>query len=303
VSSVSSSAERRISVLLDVCILGLLVVVFHFLGNTVENVPSASVFRWMTARWGDRVSYGADYSVGWIVPPVALFLLWRRRAALNMAAQAIYAPGVIVVAGALVLHWVGARVQQPRLSLVSLILLLWGIPLFVLGRQVAAQVAFPCAYLLFCIPWNFLDALTFPLRLLSSSVSAFLLNGLGLPVARSGTVLRSLETGGLDFNVADPCSGLSSLLSMMALTALYANLTQRRWWRQWLLFAMAVPLAMAGNIFRICTVAIAGRLFGKQLALTLYHDYSGYMVFTVSVLLMLACGSLVSSLGSRGCKK
>lgn len=275
----------------------LLLLLFHWLGNTVESVGSRSVFRWMVARWSDTVSFGADYSVGWFVPPISLFVVWRRRRDLARVAQRVNVWGLPLIVLALVLHWLGARIQQPRLSLVGLVLLLWGLPLFIFGWGLARQIIFPCAYLLFCIPWNFLNGLTFPLRLFSSAVAAWLLNGLGIAVMRSGTVIRALYEQGIDFNVADPCSGLNSILAMMALTALYANFTQKSLVRQWALFACAVPLAMAGNIFRICTVAVFGRLVGREFALTLYHDYSGLLVFPVAILLMVALGGLIRSAG------
>ena len=44
------------------------------------------------------------------------------------------------------------------------------------------------------------------------------------------------------------------------------------------------------------TVAIVARLFGTEFALTLYHDYSGYIIFTVAILLLMACGSLIAKL-------
>jgi exosortase len=94
--------------------------------------------------------------------------------------------------------------------------------------------------------------------------------------------------------VADPCSGLRSLLAMTALTAVYAYLTQRTLLRKWLLFLASIPLAIVGNMARITTVALVAQAFGEKLALGIYHDYSGYVVFSVAITLMVALGGLLN---------
>lgn len=293
--SLSARSIRPVHAALWVVMAALCFVAFHLLGNTVLNVNSRSVFVWMTVRWGDRVSFGADYSIGWFIPVISIGLVWMRRKRLAAAPRAVNWWGLPLIAGGLFLHWIGARAQQPRLSLMAFAGLLWALPFLCYGWRFAKWLIFPCGYLLFCIPWNFLDAATFPMRLFSTAVSASLLNGIGIGVMRSGTIIRSIGPGGLDFNVADPCSGLSSMLAMAAITALYANLTQPTLLRQALLFAASIPLAVCGNVFRILTIAVVARLAGRELALALYHDYSAFLVFPVAILLMLAVGKLIRS--------
>ncbi len=281
----------------------LLFAVFHLLGNTVEDVNSRSVFAWMVARWSDTVSYGVDYSVGWFIPLISLGVLFKRRESIMGERAAVNVWGLPIILVALLMHWAAARAQQPRISLMALIMILWALPLVFGGWKVARHFIFPCGYLMFCIPWNFLDALTFPMRLLSSAISAGLLNGIGIGVMRSGTIIRSLSSEGIDFNVADPCSGLSSMLALLALTAVYANITQRTFMRQAVLFAVAIPLAIAGNIFRIGTIAVVAEFFSRDLALTLYHDYSAFLIFPVAIVLMIAAGRVIERFSLKGIKE
>jgi exosortase len=184
--------------------------------------------------------------------------------------------------------------QQTRISLMSLVLLFWGIPFYLFGWQLAKKLIFPCSYLVFCIPLNFLDVIAFPLRILSSSLATGILNGLGIGAVRSGTAIYSTVAGGFEFDVADPCSGLRSLLAMTALTAVYAYFTQKTLLKQWILFIASIPLAVAGNIARIVTIAIMAEAFGGKFALTLYHDYSGYILFTAAISLMVVIGALLN---------
>ena len=274
--------------------VGLLFVLFHHLGNTVENVDSRSAFRWMVARWGDKISFGgADYSHGYIIPFVSLWLVWLKRRDLAAAPKAVNWLGLGVVVAALFLHWIGAKMQQTRVSLFALILLTWGIPFLLYGWGVARHLLFPCAYLIFCIPLNFLDVISFPLRVFATKVSVAILNGLGIDVVRVGTQMMS-AAGQFAFGVAEPCSGLRSLLAMTALTAVYAYLTQKTLLKKWLLFLASIPLAVAGNIARITSVGLVGEAFGQKAAEGLYHDYSGYVVFSVAIVLMVALGAALN---------
>ena len=273
-------------------IIGMVFMVFHLQGNTTDiHAYGRSVLSWMVARWND---IGGEYSHGWLIPLVSAWLVWRKRRELALAPKQVCWWGLAVLVLALLLHWVGAKAQQTRLSLVSLIMIIWGIPFFLYGKRVAGLLLFPCAYLVFCIPLNFLDTATAPLRITAAAVSAAILNGLGLEVTRIGAGISSSAAQGFHFDVAPECSGLHSLLAMTALMAAYANLTQDRQWKKWLLFMCSIPVALVGNIVRITLIALIAAGFGQEVAMNLWHDYSGYPIFIVGILLMIGLGSLFS---------
>jgi len=277
-------------------IIGLLYVLFHLLGNRVEaNVSSRSAFMWMLARWNDSISYGgADYSHGPLIPLVSLAILWVKRRELIAAPKAVCQWGLAVIVLALAIHWLGAKIQQTRLSLGALVMLLWGVPLYFYGWRVGKLLIFPCTYLIFCIPLTFLDTLSFPLRIYATSFSTHLANILGIGVYCSGSRILSDTSAGFQFDVADPCSGLRSLLAMTALTAVYAFFTQKTLLKKWLLFFASIPLALAGNCARILSIIIVSAAFGEKAALKIYHDYSGYIMFVVAVSLMVGVGVLMN---------
>ncbi len=276
---------------------GMLYLLFHLQGNTTQvDVFSQSAFSWMVTYWNSEANLhgGADYSHGYLIPFVSLGVLWLKRNELAAAPRSVYQAGLALIVFALLLHWFGAKAQQTRLSLFSLILMTWAIPLYFYGWQVAKLLIFPCAYLIFCIPLNFLDQISFPLRIFAAAASTGILNGLGIEAERSGSAIYSTAAGGFNFDVADPCSGIRSLLAMTALTAVYAYLTQKTLLKKWILFLCAIPLAIIGNMARIATIGLVAQAFGDQLALTLYHDYSGYVVFGVAIGFMVAIGSALN---------
>jgi len=276
--------------------MGMIFVLFHFQGNTIQvDVYTQSAFGWMLNYWNSTVAFhGADYSHGYLIPLVSIAVIWVKRNEIAAAPKSISNVGLAVIIAALLLHWLGAKAQQTRVSLFALIMLTWGIPYYFYGWQVAKKLIFPCSYLIFCIPLNFLDVISFPLRLFAATASTGLLNGLGIEATRVGSAIHSGAAGGFNFDVADPCSGIRSLLAMTALTAVYAYFTQKTLIKQWVLFLCAIPLAIIGNMARITTIALVAQAFGERLALTLYHDYSGYVVFAVAIGFMVAIGSAMN---------
>lgn len=236
-----------------------------------------------------------DMSHGWLIPFFSLYLLWRHRKDLRSGAGDPSWSGVLWVAVFLVLAWFGGRGGQSRIEQVSLIGLIWAVPFAFWGRGVERYMRVPAAYLVFTIPVSsFVDFFTIHLRIFSSAMATGLLNGLGFAIERSGTAIFS-RVPGAEFNVdvADPCSGIRSLFAMMALTAAYSYLTQKTACRKWLLVSLSVPIAMIGNMARIMTICLVAAWFGQEVAVGYYHDYSGYVVFLVGVLLMLKSGDLI----------
>ena len=279
-----------INIALSSILIGFLFVLFHLFGNTVENVNSSSAFVWMVSRWSDKQSFGADYSHGFLIPFVSLAVLWHRREEIKLAPKQVCLWGLGVIVMALAFHWLGAKMQQTRISLVSLILLLWGIPLYFFGWRLAKLLIFPCSYLIFCVPLNFLDALSGPLQMVATSMAYGLLNGLGIECERVGTQLMSPF---FRLNVEAPCSGLRSLLAMTALSAVYAHYTQKSLVTKWFLFLASIPIAVAGNIGRIISIALVSITAGQQFGTGLHHDWSGYVLFALAISLMIGFGKVL----------
>ena len=269
----------------------LLVLLYGVRGNTeeVEHVGRSAV-RWTSLEWNTR---GGEYSHGWLVPLVSLVVVWWRRKELVAGPIKVCGYGLWVVGLALFLYWFGVKAQQTRLVLISLPLLLWGMPLYVYGWTIGRWLMFPCAYLFFSVPLVFIDTVAFPLRLLASGVTEVFLNGLGIPVSRTGTSITSLTGERFNIDVADPCSGLHSLMAMAALGAAYAYFYHRRPLAKWLLFIGSLPIAVAGNVIRVTSIAVVATFFGQKYAMSFYHDYSGYVMFGAAVMLMMGFGSLI----------
>ena len=263
---------------------------FHLHGNSQEIATCRrSLFLWLRSRWT------GDYAYCQLLPLASLVAVWMRRREIAAAPRRVDWRGIPIVAFALGLHWIGVLAQQPRISVAGLIVLLWSLPFLIYGYRLARWLIFPCAYLFLAIPLNFIDSMTAPLRLFATAASAGILNGFGLHVQRVGSGLFSAAGNAFAFNVAPECSGLRSLLAMTALMAFYAWYSQKTLAKQWVLFLCCIPVAVVANICRIILVVVVAAFFGQDTAIGLWHDYSGYPIFLISILLMLALDRLLNT--------
>lgn len=243
-----------------------------------------------------------DMSYAWYVPLFSLYVLWTERGRLIEALGAPSVIGSLLVPPALFLGFLGVRGTQLRLEILGFSLLILALVWSFFGYRAARRVAFPVLFLWFCMPFTtYLDTVTVHLRLFATSVAAGILDASGADIVRTGTMISAAD-GSFGIDVAAPCSGLRSLFAMMALTAGYAYFNQPTLFRRALLFALSIPIAIAGNVARILTIAFVGTFFSADFATGFYHDYSGYIVFIVAIALMLATSSLITK-GAEKCAR
>ncbi len=243
-----------------------------------------------------------DLSYGWYVPLFSLYVIWtERKAVLESVGDPSWA-GLLLAIPFLFAGFLGARGAQIRLEIVGFVGLLASLVLGFFGGRTLRRTLFPILCLLFCLPLHsYLDLVTIHLRLLAVSVASGLLQGCGADVIRQGTMLTS-STGSFAIDVAEPCSGMRSLFAMLALSTGYAYFTQPTWLRRGLLVTLAIPLAVAGNAMRILTIVAVAATCSPDFATGFYHDYSGYIVFLVAILLMVAVGGLITK-GAERCAR
>ena len=262
----------------------------HYGTDSATATEGRSIFGWVATHWRAMPD---DFRTNWAMLGMCALAVWLDRARLAAARVRASWGGTAVVALSLLVHFIGYRSQLPRLSLASTATGLWGLAWAVWGWQVARLLAFPAAYMLLCFTNSLFVEVTMPLRLLASRLAVALLQGVGISAVNRGTVVLSAAGGGFTFDVADACSGLRSLVTMTALAAPYAWYTLSRPWKRLALFALSVPLAMVANALRIFTLGVVAEWIGMKLAMQLYHDLSGYIVFFLSLLLLMGAGAIL----------
>ena len=240
-----------------------------------------------------------DMSFGWYIPIFSAYVIWTERRKIVESLGQSSVIGVLAMLPFLFFGFLGMRGTQPRFGVLAFAGLMVTVPWALYGFRTAKRMMFPAAFTLFCIPLsNYLDTVTVYLRLFAISISHAVMTVFGVDVIRNGTALMAAD-GSFSIDVAAPCSGLRSIFALTALTVGYAYFNQRTWLRRAALMACAIPLAIAGNVARVLSICAVATLSSPDFATGFYHDYSGYVVFMVAILLMVACGEVISKIGIK----
>ena len=222
------------------------------------------------------------YSHGFLVAPIALFLLWQQRDRLKQTPIHPSSFGLVVIAGSLALYALGSLGAELFLTRVSLIGVLAGTVLFVFGWRHLRVVAFPLGFLIFMIPLPAVvfDRVAVSLQLVASQLGEQLLRSVNVPVLRDGNLL-TLATITLEVN--DACSGIRSLMALLCVATLIGHFSASTPARRWSIAFAAIPVAIALNGVRIAMTGLAASRFGPAVASGTIHAASGWVVFVVAL--------------------
>jgi exosortase len=240
-----------------------------------------------------------NYSHGFFVIPLAAFFAWERRDALRRAERRPSAVGLLIIGASLLLLVAGRLGAELFLTRVSLVGVLVGITLYILGRAHLRVLAFPLAFLLLMIPLPSIvfNQIAFPLQLLASRVGETAIAAAGIPVLREGNVLQ-LPTR--DLEVAEACSGIRSLVSLLMLAIVLGYFTERRTGARVLIALAAVPIAIAANAARVAGTGLASELISPAAAEGFFHSFSGWLVFVVAFAGLMLVQRLIGLRWGRG---
>lgn len=208
----------------------------------------------------------ADQEISYLIPAIVLVLLWCRREDLLRAPKAVCWPALGIILIALAVHALGYAAQQARLSVVAFFLGIYGIVGLLWGAGWLRIALFPFCLFAFCVPLGggLTEAISFPMRLLASQITSAVSGTLlGIDVVRSGTQLMD-ASGSYQYEVAAACSGLRSLMAVVAMSFIYGFITFKSSWRRVLAVVAAFPLAVVANVFRLTLIILAAEAFGQK---------------------------------------
>ncbi len=236
-------------------------------------------FRLATRWWQDP-----NYTHGFFVPVFSLFLLWEGRAKLAALPMKPSWSGLIILLFALIAVVLGTISSEFFLSRISFLLLIVGAVVFLAGWKHLAAISFPLAFLVLMIPSStLLNHITFPLQMVASKTASFLLTLAGVGVVREGNILL-LPSARLE--VAEACSGLRSLFSLITLSIIYGYLAESKIGIRVLLALIAVPVSVFANALRIAVTGLVVEFWGIEGAQGTLHLLSGWLIFASSLALV-----------------
>ena len=250
------------------------------------------VLKHLAWQWWDD----ENYSHGFLIPLMSAYFVWDRRERLRKLADAPSWLGLPVLVAGVGLFLLGNVAAELFTMRASLLVILAGLVLYLLGREHLKALAFPILYLIFMIPppTILFNSITFPLQLFAARTATATLQFVNIPVLREGNVIILANT---TLEVAEACSGIRSLATLLALATTLAYFTQRRRsWRATALVASAVPVAIVANASRVAGTGILAHYYGAQVAEGFLHTFSGWLLFLVATALLGIIGGLLAKL-------
>jgi exosortase len=246
----------------------------------------------MVSEW----YHDENYSHGFLVPLISGYFLTQRWPELKDRLVKPDGLGLLVILWGLLqllAAWFGTEYFTMR---TSLIVLLAGLTLFLFGREVLRGMALPIGYLIFMVPIPYIiyDMMAFPLKLFVTKVSVAFLKIVGVVVMREGNIIMFPTT---TLEVADACSGIRSLISLLAIAAAYSFVIKTSTPRRWIVILSAVPIAVATNSLRVIVTGVLAQWWGTKAAEGFFHEFAGMAVFVLAMALLVACGELVRRIG------
>lgn len=201
--------------------------------------------------------------------------------------------GWIILLVSLLLYILGRSQDIVLFEIGSLIWLLLGLGLILLGPKSVKAAWFPLFFMLFMIPLPgvVVDALTMPMKMAVSYVAESVLYSVGYPIARTGVVL---QIGQYQLLVADACAGLHTLFTLEALGLLYLNLVRHESVaRNISLAILIVPISFTANVIRVMVLTLITYHLGDEAGQGFLHGFAGMVLFISALMLIIAADSLI----------
>ena len=236
-----------------------------------------------------------EFSFGFLIPPTSAGLIvWRWRAIRRSCGHGANT-GLLIALPSLFVYLVAHRIELHALGGLMVPPLLIGAVVYLVGWSTGREVAFPLAFLGFGLGVfrGLLDSVGFALQQVTAYGASLLAHGVGVPVIRDGLILSSDKFA---FVVAEPCSGMSSLVSLLALAALWTHVAKGRVSARLLVIASILPLVVAANSTRVALVLVVASWLGQDAALGFFHSLSSLVLFGMALIGLTLVSRIV------GCK-
>lgn len=234
----------------------------------------------------------SDYSHGFLIPFISVYIIWTNREKITTIRTKPDNLGLLVLCTGLSLYILGvtgAEFFTMRFSMIPIIL---GIVYYLCGREMVKSILVPVGFLVFMIPIPEIvyNVIAFPLKLLAANIATNIIQIINIPVVRDGNVIHLKD---LTLEVADACSGIRSLMSMIALGVAYSYIFQKGVLKRVILVLTIVPITIITNVARVTGTGILSHYVGPAAASGFFHEFAGIAVFLVAFALFLLVATIL----------
>jgi exosortase A len=226
------------------------------------------------------------FAHGFVVAPISLWLMWRRRDALALIPATPWWPGLVVIAGAGALWLVTSAGDVLGLRQFAVAFMVIAAVVTVTGVAVGRALVFPLAFLLFAVPAGEFMVPTLVDWTADFTVAA--LRASGVPIYREANHFM-IPSGA--WSVVEACSGIRYLIASVMVGTLYAAIAYRSARRRALFVVASILVPIVANWLRAYMIVMIGHLSNNRLAVGVDHLIYGWLFFGVVMLLLFWVGS------------
>jgi exosortase len=241
-------------------------------------------FGWLYYKYELPESY---YSHGYLIPFVTGYLIYANRKKLKSIVPSSDIIGLAVLIMALLVHVAGTMGSVNFLSGFSMFLYVFGFSLYLYGREMTKQIAFPLFFLIFMfpIPDPFINLAGLPSKSMATTLGLKMIEMMGIPYFREGFQIHLPKTM---LVVGTPCNGMKSMISFLAIGSLFLYFTDIRRWVGMLIFMAIFPMAVFLNGCRVAILVYIAYHYGIEKASpeSYLHTLSGMVVFVVGMIVL-----------------
>lgn len=242
-----------------------------------------------------------DFSHGFLIPFLAAYLIWDNRTVLRNTPIRPSWSGIWLVALGLFELLVGIFGADLFFQRTSFILLAIGLIWTLLGSEMLGRLKFVLFVLCLAIPLPTIlfNQITFPLQLFASHIASTVLPmwPFNVPVLQEGNIIN---LPAMPLEVAEACSGIHSLMSLFTVAVIYGYFLERSTSRRVVLALSSIPIAVAANVARIVGTGLCVQYWDPQKALGFFHEFSGWLMFVVSLICLYGVHTAMRFIPSRG---
>lgn len=224
------------------------------------------------------------YSHGYIVPLIALGLLWVRFQPFRPVPALERWIGLGILILGLSTRLLGVYMTMAPLDRYSFLISIFGVFMLVGGWHTIRWAGPALGFLFFMLPLPSVleHNVLWRLQTLASVGSTFVLQTLGMAAFREGNLIK---IPGANLNIADACSGLRMLTIFLALAVAMVFLIERPWWDKFIILLSAIPIALVVNIIRITVTGLLYWVVGpeNEFAKKLGHDWAGFFMMPLAL--------------------
>ncbi len=258
-------------------------------------LPSATfVFLFFPVLVGLVKTWNEDpnYAHGYLIPFISLYIVWKKFPVLKKIPLVRGIGGVVVLIVGILIYLLAAIGHSFTLTRLTILIILPGVVMFALGWPLFQKVWFPLAYMVFMIPLPELlyNTISLPLKSLVTIVSVDTLQLLGVSVFREGNVI---VLPNIVLEVADACSGIRSLISLIALSVIIAWFTQDKVSLRAIVALSAIPVSVFANSIRVILTGILVTVIGKKVAEGFFHEFAGLVIFLFSMMIVIGVANFI----------